>query len=479
MVPRDNSDGENEIDPELEEEINEHAQVAFGALENAPFRLAVEEFEWLVETWTELAGPYDDHTMVQRAWLAKALLADQRPQEAAEQQRVLVAHRTAVLGPDDHATLAMRGQLAQTLARGGNPAEAIELLRPLLDDRTRLFGADHPTVFDTLGNLGEALLLAEQSEEAVEVYTDLLARRTAALGEWHPDCLRTSLNLAVGRSECCDDDAEALDILTKNLEHQAEGKGWESDSVYVSRAHIANFHRTRGNYDEAELMYASLRDDCTEVLGEDHPLTVRYRWKLAEVQEEHLTALTIGARTSPDEWWEGSDDEAHWRMLEVLVRQVWGERLTPLFERGAFSPENSSLTTPKPSAQNVRGFARLVASAVQLLHSEDQGAVEFVQDLLQVLSMIPSSSWDQLTAARRVCLAADLGEILRISLDADSDEICPSDLAATVLVQVCAGRNGLLDVAQLAGENLGNRGDGHVFEQYIESCRTLSRRIRN
>jgi len=479
MVPRDNSDGENEIDPELEEEINEHAQVAFGALENGPSRLAVEEFEWLVETWTELAGPYDDHTMVQRAWLAKALLADQRSEEAAEQQRVLVAHRTAVLGPDDHATLAMRGQLAQTLARGGNPTEAIELLRPLLEDRTRLFGADHPTVFDTLGNLGEALLLAEQPAEAVEVYTDLLARRTAALGEWHPDCLRTSLNLAIGRSQCCDDDAEALDILMKNLEHQAEGKGWESESVYVSRAHIANFHRTRGNYDEAELMYASLRDDCTEVLGEDHLLTVRYEWKLAEVREEHLTALTIGARTSPDEWWEGSDDEAHRRMLEVLVRQVWGESLTPLFERGAFNPENSSLTTPKPSVQNPRGFARLVASAVQLLHSEDQGAVAFVQDLLQVLSMIPSSSWDQLTAARRVCLAADLGEILRISLDADSDEIGPSDLAATVLVQVCAGRNGLLDVAQLAGENLGNRGDGHVFEQYIESCRTLSRRLRN
>jgi tetratricopeptide (TPR) repeat protein len=536
MVPRNNSDGENEIDPELEEEINEHAQVAFGALENGPSRLAVEEFEWLVEIWTELAGPYDDHTMVQRAWLAKALLADQRPQEAAEQQRVLVAHRTAVLGPDDHATLAMRGQLAQTLARGGNPAEAIELLRPLLEDRTRLFGADHPTVFDTLGNLGEALLLAEQPAEAVEVYTDLLARRTAALGEWHPDCLRTSLNLAIGRSECCDDDAEALDILTKNLEHQAEGKGWESESVYVSRAHIANFHRTRGNYEEAELMYASLRDDCTEVLGEDHPLTVRYEWKLAEVREERSAALNIEASASAAEWWEGSDDEAHWRMLEVLVRQVWGESLTPLFERGAFNPENSPLTTPKPSVQNVRGFARLVASAVQLLHSEDQGVlkigmpplihdgqlpsiwvgdgfgspagqfesnwrirdvdgsngfdgwsgtvdeesdIEFVQDLLQVLSMIPSSSWDQLTAARRVCLAADLGEILRISLDADSDEIGPSDLAATVLVQVCAGRSGLLDVAQLAGENLGNRGDGHVFEQYIESCRTLSRRIRN
>ncbi len=290
MVPRDDSFDDNEIDPELEEEINEHAQVAFGALENGPSWLAVQEFEWLVETWTEVAGPYDDHTMVQRAWLAKALLAANRSEEAAEQQRVLVAHRTAVLGPDDHATLAMRGQLAQTLARSGNPTEAIELLRPLLKDRTRLFGADHPTVFDTLGNLGEALLLAELPEEGVEVYADLLARRTAALGEWHPDCLRTSLNLAVGRSQCCDDDAEALDILTKNLEHQAEGKGWESDSVYVSRAHIANFHRTRGNYEEAELMYASLRDDCTQVLGEEHPLTVRYEWQLAEVRKEHRDA---------------------------------------------------------------------------------------------------------------------------------------------------------------------------------------------
>ena len=541
MVPSNDSSGDNEIDPELEKEINEHAQVAFGALENGPSWLAVQEFEWLVESWTELAGPYDDHTMVQRAWLAKALLADQRPEEAAEQQRVLVAHRTAVLGPDDYATLAMRGQLAQTLARGGNPLEAIELLRPLLEDRTRLFGADDPTVFDTLGNLGEALLLAKQSEEGVEVYTDLLARRTAALGEWHPDCLRTSLNLAAGRAQRCDDDAEALDILTKNLEHQAEGEGWESESVYVSRAHIAYFHRTRGNYEEAELMYASLHEDCTQVLGAEHPLTVQYERWLANIRAEIRNLQIAEESTSSDEWWEESDEGAHWLMLDDLVRKVWGESFVALAERDAFDPENPSLTRPTPSVQDVRGFARLVASAVQLLHAEDLGAlesrglleigkapvihdgqlpsigvddgfgfpgvqfennwrirhvdgsngfdgwswigdeetdIEFVQDLLQVLSMIPSSSWDQLTAARRVCLAADLGEILRISLDADSDEGCSTDLAATVLIQVCAGRNGLLDVAQLAGEALGGRRGELFFKQYIESCRRLSGRLR-
>jgi tetratricopeptide (TPR) repeat protein len=533
MVPRDDSSGDNEIDPELEKEINEHAQVAFGALENGPSRLAVQEFEWLVETWTELAGPFDDHTMVQRAWLAKALLADQRPEEAAEQQRVLVAHRTAVLGPDDHATLAMRGQLAQTLARGGNPTEAIELLRPLLDDRTRLFGADHPTVFDTLGNLGEALLLAKQSEEGVEVYTDLLARRTAALGEWHPDCLRTSLNLAAGRSQCCDDDAEALDILTKNLEHQAEGEGWESESVYVSRAHIAYFHRNRGNYEEAELMYASLHEDCTQVLGAEHPLTVQYERWLANIRAEIRNVQIAEESTSSDEWWEGgtdwedSDEGAHWLMLDDLVRKVWGESFVALLERGAFDPESPAPTSPTPGVQDVRGFARLVASAVQTLHAKDaqdfrSGLVpisffrtcdgftdpgssieenwqvrqfagsngfdgwiptdsddtdyEFVCELLQVLAMIPSASWDQLTPARRICLAADLGELIRISIDTEEGAL--NGLAATVLLHVCAGDGALIDAAQIAGEALEHLWGERFFAIELNSIRSLSGRLR-
>ncbi|MBU6330715.1 MAG: tetratricopeptide repeat protein, partial [Acidobacteria bacterium] len=153
MTPRDESRRHHDIDPELAEEIDDHAQTAFGALKYGPARLAVEEFEWLVEIWTELAGEYDPHTMVQRAWLAKALVADDRPEQAAVIQRELVAARTAVLGPDDPMTLAMRGQLAQTLGRHGDPEAAIELLRPLLADRIRLFGPDHPSVFDTMGNL--------------------------------------------------------------------------------------------------------------------------------------------------------------------------------------------------------------------------------------------------------------------------------------------------------------------------------------
>lgn len=214
-------------------------------------------------------------------------------------------------------------------------------------------------------------------------------------------------------------------------------------------------------------------------------------------------------------------------MLDDLVRKVWAEGFVVLAESGAFDPENPSVTRPTPDVQDVRGFARLVASAVQLLHAEDaqdfrsgilpistfrtcdgfavpgssieenwqvlqfagsngfDGWIptdsddtdhEFVCELLQVLAMIPSASWDQLTPARRICMAADLGELIRISIDIDEGAL--NRLAATVLVHVCAGDGALIDAAQIAGEALEYRWGEGFFAIDLNSIRSLSGRLR-
>lgn len=238
--------------------------------------------------------------------------------------------------------------------------------------------------------------------------------------------------------------------------------------------------------------------------------------------------------TEAGEYWVDGEDDGLWAMLEDLVDQVWGERIIPLLERNAFDPMAPFAGASRPTAQNVRGFARLLAATVQLLHacpssrtgpggeletpmvwmrtcdgfgmlpwtadiwqtpqlgdtnpfdgwfrndpadSDDEldPSHEFVSTLLQVLSAIPSGAWSQLTVARRVCLAADLGELIRISIDLEDS--CFGTSASGVLIRVCAGDADLINVARIAGEALEHLWGPLSFAFEMEQIQELSERL--
>jgi hypothetical protein len=238
--------------------------------------------------------------------------------------------------------------------------------------------------------------------------------------------------------------------------------------------------------------------------------------------------------TKAGEYWVDGEDDGLWAMLEDLVGQVWGEPFTLLLERDAFKPLASHATTRRPTAQQVRGFARLLAATVQLLHTGPSPRIrptgefeapivatrtcdgfgmwpwtadiwqtpqvgdtcpfdgwfrddpadsddeldpghEFVPTLLRVLSAIPSAAWSQLTIARRVCLAADLGELIRISNDLEDSSF--GTIATGVLIRVCAGDADLINVARIAGEALEHHWGPLSFAFQMEQIQELSERL--
>lgn len=146
------------------------------------------------------------------------------------------------------------------------------------------------------------------------------------------------------------------------------------------------------------------------------------------------------------------------------------------------------------STQDARGLARLVAAAVQHLHIELAGPpLPFISvidptpeddpcfwnhrsdyryelDLLRVLTEAPEATWSRLTPARRICLVADLGELLRIMIHLGQAEGISE--TARALAQVCDGDKDLVEVARIAGESLHHSGSRQAFDKMIDRVRS-------
>ena len=272
------------IDDELADQMGEHQERGFHALEYGPANEAVQSFLWLVEQWNRLAGPCDEETMVQRAFLARAFARDGQVLLAADELRRLTADRAAVFGEDDPQTLRTRGQLGQVLARNGYAEDGIAVLEVLLEDRLRLYGPDAPPTFDSMGNLAEAYLLDHRYVEGRDLYADLLERRTRVLGAEHADTTRTYLNWSAARAKACADPAAAVSMLEEAVDHLEEVAGATDDSTLTARGHLADAHLRNGDPDAAVEVLKSLLIDRTMLLGPEHPDTLRSVQMLAEAE---------------------------------------------------------------------------------------------------------------------------------------------------------------------------------------------------
>ena len=271
------------ISDELADEMADHQDYGFHSLEYGPANEAVRSFLWLVEQWNRIAGPRDEETMVQRAFLARAFAADGQVRLAADELRRLADDRAALLGDDHPQTLRTRGQLGQVLARGGFPDEGIEVLEPLLADRLRLHGPDGLPTFDSMGNLAEAYLLAGRRVEGRDLYAELLERRTRVLGDEHDDTIRTRLNLIAARAQTNANPAEAVGELHAAIEQFTEMVGPLHDATLTARGHLADAMLRTGDLRSTIGILEDLLSDRLTLLGPDHPDSRRSKRMLDDV----------------------------------------------------------------------------------------------------------------------------------------------------------------------------------------------------
>jgi hypothetical protein len=252
------------------------------ALHEGDPAVAERNFARLVELFTERAGPRFDRTLVWKAFLAKAVAAQGRLDEAVTLQRSVIADRTVELGPDHLYTLTIRGQLGQTLARHGRPAEATALLESLLADERRVLGGDHPSTLNTVGNLAEAYALAGDDERACTLYEAQLAGRTRVLGRRHRDTLLARSNLAALRARVAEPTVAVLDDLADNLAEVITHHGEDSDEAFAARGYLAEHHLRLGDGHAALAVLVPLERDRSAELGPTHPATLRSRRMITE-----------------------------------------------------------------------------------------------------------------------------------------------------------------------------------------------------
>jgi hypothetical protein len=126
-----------------------------------------------------------------------------------------------------------------------------------------------------------------------------------------------------------------------------------------------------------------------------------------------------------------------------------------------------------------RAWARLVAATVQAWHDNlanpevrlgsPYADDMFTYNLLESICAVPRESWTRLTDARRICLIADLGELLMVISELSGGDI--TSRAAGALGSVCNYEDDLISFGEQAGLALPYQNGRMEFDSGIDSIR--------
>jgi thioredoxin-like negative regulator of GroEL len=205
----------------------------------------------------------------------------------------LAEHQAQALGIDHPTTLATRGDLAFCLSRSGRREEAVQELTVLLGDQERVFGGDHPDTMGTRTVLGSELGHTRRTEEALEQFAAMIEDFVTMRGADHPAglTLRSAYAGSLVAGDRLDEASEYLDELLEDQERALGGDHPDTlmtrhEIAVIARLQAASFTRLSGQRREAEGELSRLLDDCKELLGESHGLTITVAVRLARWSSE-------------------------------------------------------------------------------------------------------------------------------------------------------------------------------------------------
>lgn len=275
----------------------ERGRVARGEDDPGIARLALGEV--LADT-VRLFGAEDPLTVELGFDLACACARDGLFGEASALLGEIVPRMAGLYGPEDRRTLYARCLLPWYLGSAGAAPEAAELYGDVVRDLRRVLGETDSLTLHTRYQHVAQLAKAGDDIGAVQLWLSLIPRLDAeqrtvgAIG-------------ADARRELCDcvlrlrGDVEAagrLRMLVPNLVNLLED-GLEQ--TYAARMVMVGWIGDAGTAQETLPAWRVLISDCAAALGEEHPLTLLARFRLAE--------HTAGAGQAP---------EAHALLVELL-----------------------------------------------------------------------------------------------------------------------------------------------------------------
>ncbi|MEU4155502.1 FxSxx-COOH system tetratricopeptide repeat protein [Actinoplanes sp. NPDC026670] len=233
--------------------------------------------------------------------------------DAGDYEQSIVRLRTvyrdllASRGAEDLMTLRTQINLAVSLRAAGQVGEAGELLKAALKLLVRRFGDDNPETLTCRLSLAINLLQVDDFEPARKEITAVQEVYSRDRGPRHPLTLVCQLNLAMvaryardfaGARELA---GEAADLLAESLgrDHPYTLSGWMNQAICIAEQEDPPEGREAADQHALVLLQRAY-DGLKNVLGEEHPNTLRSRANL----------LLLRERIEPDQWTDQIDATA-------------------------------------------------------------------------------------------------------------------------------------------------------------------------
>ncbi|CAG7849813.1 SubName: Full=Related to kinesin light chain {ECO:0000313/EMBL:CCA76161.1} [Serendipita indica DSM 11827] len=253
----------------------------------------------------EVLGPRHPDTIMAVNNLANTLYDRGRLDEAEKMQREVLDLRLEILGPRHPGTISAMHNLANTLSHRGRLDKAEKMQREVLDLRLEILGRRHPGTISAMNNLSSTLSHQGRLDEAEKMQREVLDLQLEILGPRHPATIATMSNIASilsvrGRL----DEAEKIQREVLNFQLEILGPRHPDTisaminlaSTLFKRGHLATssspssmFHES-GWLWEARNLLQEVVNLCVEVLGEDHPTTLKSKVFLKHIISEQSRA---------------------------------------------------------------------------------------------------------------------------------------------------------------------------------------------
>ncbi|KAL4733122.1 hypothetical protein BDV11DRAFT_210457 [Aspergillus similis] len=168
--------------------------------------------------------------------------------------------RKQALGSDHPDTLQSMANLACTYGDQGRWKEAEKLEVQVLDTSKQVLGPEHPDTLRSMANLASTYRQQGRWKEAEELDVQALEIRKQVLGPEHPDTLHSMANLA--------------------STYRQQGRWKEAEELNLQ---VLEIRKQQGRWKEAEELEVQVLEIRKQVLGPEHPDTLRSMANLAHV----------------------------------------------------------------------------------------------------------------------------------------------------------------------------------------------------
>ena len=236
--------------------------------------MAAEKIERQVwEKEKEVFGIDHHLTLMSGSNLATTLCELGQYDEAELIEQDVWAKNKETLGNDHPATLTSAGNLATTFGNQGKHDEALVIERQVWETEQRVLGVHHPSTLISASNLAVTLSKLGIHDEALLIQHATLIAKKRVFGEDHPGTLDTmgNLGLALFNKGNFDD----AFVIQHETWISRKRFGVDHPDTLESAYHTSNTLFRQGKLDEAYLIQQETLFTQKQVLGENHPQTIK------------------------------------------------------------------------------------------------------------------------------------------------------------------------------------------------------------